>query len=106
MKTIGSLYVGKLEYYHRKPLPIIELGKTQETEFPYRHGRCLVFRVPFTKPGVYIGLLFKSAKNPHMLTDEDIDLLLLNAMRARTAWKPEDGAYDETFSASEKPILE
>lgn len=84
MKTFGSLYVGKLEYYHRKVLPVIEVGTTQETTFPYRSGRCLVFRVPFTKPGFYAGILFKTSEDPRSLTDEDIDLLLANAMRGRT----------------------
>jgi hypothetical protein len=97
VKTFGSLYVGKLEYYHNKFLPILEIGSTQEIELPYRHGKCLVFRVPFTKPGYYFGILFKTVANPHLLTDEDIDLLMVKAMRGRDAWKPEDGKYDDFF---------
>ena len=104
MKTLGPLYVGKLNYYHRKLLPIIESGTTQETELPFRIGRCLVFRVPFTKPGYYIGLLFNTVKDPHLLTDEDIDLLIMKAMRGRKAWEPKDGAYDEIFIAPENRI--
>lgn len=95
MKTFGALYVGKLAYYHRKPLPVIEVGKTQEIDFPYRNGKCLVFRVPFTKPGFYIGVLKQSAIDPHRLTDEDIDQLLMNAMRGRKAWDSKDGLFDE-----------
>ena len=56
MKVFGSLYVGKLEYYHRNVLPVIEKGWTQETEFPYRKGSCLVFRLPKTHPGYYVGV--------------------------------------------------
>lgn len=56
-----------------------------------------MFRVPFTKPGYYAGVLFKTVKDPHLLTDEDIDLLMMNAMRGRTAWTPKDGAYDDVF---------
>jgi hypothetical protein len=97
MRTLGPIYLGKLNYYHRKALPIVELGRTQETDFPYRSGRCLVFRVPFTKPGFYLGLLFKTVKDPHLLTDEDVDLLVGNALKARKVWSPEDGAYHETF---------
>ena len=97
MKTFGPLYVGTLQYYHNKFLPIIEIGSTQETEIPYRAGKCLVFRAPFTKPGFYIGLLFKTVDNPHLLTDEDVDLLMAKAMRGRTAWTPEDGLFDEFF---------
>ena len=94
MKTLGSLYVGKLEYYHRKPIPIVEVGHTQETEFPYRVGRCLVFRVPFTKPGFYLGKLSNSVEDPHMLTEEDVDILISNAMKGRTMNTPVEEIED------------
>lgn len=81
MKTFGRLYVGKLEYYHRKPLPIIEKGWTVETEPPYRKGTCLVFRTPFTLPGVYLGVFGKPASLS--LSDEDIDILIRKAMSGR-----------------------
>lgn len=97
MKAFGPLYVGKLNYWHKKFLPIVEVGTTQETDIPFRMGRCLVFRFPFTTPGFYIGILFKTVNDPHLLTDEDIDLLMMKAMKGRDAWKPEDGAYDEFF---------
>ena len=83
MKTLGPVYVGKLKYYHRNLLPVVETGTTQETEFPYRKGKCLVFRLPFTYPGFYMGLLRKTVADPHLLTDEDIDLLFSNAMKSR-----------------------
>jgi hypothetical protein len=96
MKSYGPLYVGTLQYYHRKPLPVIEVGWTQETEYPYRKGKCLVFRAPFTKPGLYIG---KWVYTPDIAEDDDsaIDSLLSNAMSARTAWVPKDGKFDEIF---------
>lgn len=97
MKTYGSLYVGTLQYWHKKLLPIIEVGTTQETDLPFRRGKCLVFRAPFTTTGFYIGFLFKTVADPHLLTDEDIDLIMMNAMKGRTAWTPKDGLYDETF---------
>jgi hypothetical protein len=97
MRTLGPLYVGTLQYYHRHLLPVVEVGHTQETEIPFRSGRCLVFRMPFTKPGYYIGLFFKTVKDPHLLTDEDVDLIMMKAMRGRTAWTPNDGLYNETF---------
>lgn len=97
MKTLGPIYAGKLSYYHRNFFPIVEIGNTQETDFPYRAGHCLVFRIPFTKPGFYIGILFKTAEDPTLLTDEDVDLLIMKAMKGRTAWTPKDGFYDETF---------
>ena len=71
MKTYGTLYVGKLEYYHRNPLPIVEKGWTQESEYPFRKGKCLVFRLPFTKPGFYIGVWTKGTELYH----EDDDLI-------------------------------
>lgn len=97
MKSFGPLYVGKLKYYHRKFLPIVEIGHTQEIEIPYRFGRCLVFRLPFTIPGFYIGIFFKTVVDPHLLTDEDVDLIMEKALKARKAWSPEDGLYDEHF---------
>lgn len=97
MKSFGPLYVGKLRYWHKKFLPIVEIGTTQETDFPFRRGKCLVFRLPFTTPGYYIGLLFKTVDKPEYLSDEDIDLIMMNAMKGRTAWTPKDGLYDETF---------
>lgn len=96
MRSYGPLYVGTLKYYHRKPLPVVEVGWTQETEHPYRKGKCLVFRLPFTHPGAYIGLW---VSNPQIAEEDDvaIDSILSNAMRARTAWTPEDGHYEDTF---------
>lgn len=96
MKTFGLLYVGSLKYWHKKFFPLIEVGTTQETEMPYRKGKCLVFRLPFTHPGFFIGVW---VNRPDVSWDDDdkIDTLLSEAMRSRTAWKPEDGAYDETF---------
>lgn len=96
MKTLGPLYVGKLRYWHRKALPVLEVGATQETEHPYRKGKCLVFRLPFTETGRYLGLFYK---NPKIHPDDDytIDALLFEAMVGRSAWTPKDGLFDETF---------
>lgn len=98
MKTFGPFYFGKLRYWHKKFFPIIEIGSTQETELPFRRGKCLVFRLPFTETGVYAGILFRGVLDPHLLTDEDVDLIVAKAMRGRTAWTPKDGAYDEFFN--------
>ena len=96
MKTLGPLYGGKLRYWHRKALPIVEVGSTTETEIPYRLGKCLVFRLPFTYPGFYIGLWTKHT-NIHPDDDDAIDALLSEAMKGRKAWEPEDGLFDEIF---------
>lgn len=97
MKTFGPLYGGKLRWWHKKPWPLIEKGTTYETEMPFRIGHSLVVRVPFTEHAYYAGLLFKSVEDPHLLTDEDIDLIMARAMKGRKAWTPDDGAYDEFF---------
>ena len=82
MKTYGPLYGGQLKYWHRKPLPIVEVGTTNETEHPFREGKCLVFRAPFTHTALYVGLF---THNPNIQPDDDeaIDELLMKAMRAR-----------------------
>lgn len=96
MKSFGPLYGGSLRYWHKKFLPIIEIGTTQETDSPYRVGKCLVFRAPYTTKSIYCGFFYKSLNiNPD---DEDsIDSVMFNALKARTAWTPKDGLYDETF---------
>ena len=96
MKSYGLLYGGKLRYWHKKVFPMIELGHTQETEMPYRKGKCLVFRAPFTEPGFYLGVW---VNRPDIGWDDEdkIDEILSDAMKARVAWKPEDGLFDESF---------
>jgi hypothetical protein len=96
MKSRGLLYGGKLQYWHKKLLPVIEVGTTQETEHPYRLGKCLIFRVPFTLPGFYVGIWHK---NPKVLVDDDeeIDKILAQALKGRSAWTPDDGLFDEFF---------
>ena len=76
MKTLGPLYVSTLKYPHRKLLPVVARGWTQETEHPFRRSRvCLVFRVPFTKPGFVLGV-FGS-------TEHSEDVALHRALEAR-----------------------
>ena len=97
MKSYGLLYVGKLNYWHTKALPIIEIGTTQETEAPYRVGKCLVIRAPFTHPGFYLGVWYKRP-DIDLEDDEAIDALLFKTKKGRKAWEPQDGLFDETFS--------
>jgi hypothetical protein len=56
MLNIGPLYVTTVKYPHRNFSPIIEKGWTHEIDEPYRRGSCLVVRLPFTHPGIVIGL--------------------------------------------------
>ena len=81
MKTFGPLYVDTLKYYHTKFLPIIEVGNTTETEWPYRKSRfCLVFRIPFTIPGYVIGIWRKPIG---VFLEEDVDDILAEALGIR-----------------------
>jgi hypothetical protein len=68
MINIGPLYVQKIEYPHKKFLPIVEKGWTNEIEEPYRKGSCLVFRIPFTKPGFVFGIWGKPQDESEALT--------------------------------------
>lgn len=68
MLNIGSLYGQIIKYPHRKPLPIVEKGWTHEIDEPYRKGSCFVFRIPFTKPGLVIGLWGASQDEEAALT--------------------------------------
>ena len=56
MINLGPLYGHTLKYPHRHALPIIEKGWTHEIDEPFRRGSCLVFRLPFTKPGLVVGI--------------------------------------------------
>ncbi len=78
MKTIGPLYADTMKYssyFKTKLFPIVEPGWTQETEEPFRKGKCLVFRFPFTTPGFIVGLFKHSG-----LGEQEA---LMNAMNAR-----------------------
>jgi hypothetical protein len=87
MKLIGPLYVSKLRYYHRKSLPIIEQGWTQETEYPFRKGKCYVFRAPFTFPGFVLGKWVKGSELNHE-DDDNIDARLAEILLAKDAETP------------------
>lgn len=94
MKSYGPLYAGTLQYWHKKLFPIFEVGTTQETEGRWRFGKCVVARVPFTTTGYYLGVWYHT---PDLIDEDDEDSLLSKALSGRTAWKPEDGAYDDFF---------
>jgi hypothetical protein len=63
---------------------------------PYRKGKCLVFRIPFTTPGLYLGMW---VSRPDIGWDDEdkIDEILSEAMKSRVAWTPKDGLFDESF---------
>lgn len=103
MQTFGPLYVGKLRYWHKKALPVLEIGSTQETELPFRIGKCLVLRIPFTTPGYYFGVFYKRA-NINVDDEVAVDALLSDAIRGHKAWDPEDGLFDEVFLQIKDPV--
>lgn len=49
----GRLYVTRTA---RLRGPVLTVGWTAEIEEPFRQGRCLVARIPFTEAGVAVGL--------------------------------------------------
>lgn len=54
-KDLGPFYVTRVQYLDKeRHLP--EVGWTAETDYPWRMGRCLVFRIPFTHLGLGLGL--------------------------------------------------
>lgn len=79
MKTFGPLYVHTLQYYHKHLLPVVEVGRTQETTRPYRQGRCLVFRLPKTQTGYVLGVWVKRPVHPD--DEEAVDNLFASALR-------------------------
>ena len=83
MKTFGPLYVTKLRYWHTKPLPVLELGWTQETEPPFRQGKCLVFRLPTNEWGYAIGVFYKRP-DIHPDDDDAIDEVISKALRVNS----------------------
>ena len=96
MKSYGPLYAGTLQYWHTKALPILEVGSTQETEHPYKKGKCLVLRFPFTHTGYYFGVWYHKP-NIHIDDEQGAHEILQKALKGREAWKAEDGLYDEFF---------
>ena len=48
-------YVQRLYWTLENP-PLWHLDVTNEIEYPFRRGRCLVLRVPFTKRAFAVGL--------------------------------------------------
>ena len=79
MKTFGPLYVGTVKYYKNKDIPRFEIGTTQESEHPYRKGKCLIYRGYKSFTGRYLGVWVKNPRlNPE--DDEAIDKLLYKAL--------------------------
>jgi hypothetical protein len=67
--NIGSkYYVHRLAYPSRK-FPLWEKGTTQEIDYPYRDGECLVVRLPLSKQAVCVGRWGEEQDEEEALTD-------------------------------------
>lgn len=62
---IGSKhYLHRMQYPSRK-FPLAERGFSQEIDFPYRSGECVVVRLPLTRQALVLG----TWGEPHDETD-------------------------------------
>lgn len=52
---VGERYYWQRLYWHSESPPLIHRTTTQEIEWPYRHGACLVVRIPFTRVALVAG---------------------------------------------------
>ena len=53
-KDIGSLYWHGITY-PVKPKELYEKAESQEIDFPFRHGKGIALRLPFSRKGLVIG---------------------------------------------------
>lgn len=51
-----KMFAHQMTYPPDKRYPLMEPGETQEIEYPFRSGRSLVFRVPFTTRALAVGV--------------------------------------------------
>lgn len=79
---IGAAFVQRL-YYHSDNPPLLALTGSQEIEPPYRSGRCLVVRLPFSTRAVAVGLWLRqrsekdallNAMSGRVVQDNDVDM--------------------------------
>lgn len=79
---LGRLYVTKTTFPELEELPLAVRGWTAETDEPWRIGKCLILRVPFSRTGLAIGWwgaptseyeALTLATGMRQLTDEEVD---------------------------------
>lgn len=80
---LGRLFAQRL-YYHSDNPPVFTVTRSQEIESPFRAGRCIVVRLPFTKSAVALGVWL--ATKPERTA-------LLDAMSGRVV---QDNEVDDT----------
>jgi hypothetical protein len=52
---LGQKFYWQKLYYHTENPPLFDTETTQEIEPPFRHGKCVVLRVPASKVAIVIG---------------------------------------------------
>lgn len=65
---IGPLFAHQMTYPTRK-FPLVDVGHTQEIEWPYRSGRALVFRIPLSTQAFVVGLWGESRDEERALAE-------------------------------------
>jgi hypothetical protein len=95
MKSYGKLYGDVLKYPHNNFFPIVEPGWTKETEEPFRDGKCVVFRLPWTKKGYVLGIWGRpTGKSETQALIEAIEARAIDLDVVRdlhdAVWAPED----------------
>jgi hypothetical protein len=83
-KEIGRLFTHRFTYPPGKHFPLIDLGSSQEIEYPFRSGRSLVVRIPFTRESVVLGIWGEP--------EDDPDTALQKALRL---WEEEEDVQEE-----------
>lgn len=65
---LGSKIYAHLMEYPTKKFPVIDVGDTQEIDWPFRTGKAIVTRIPFTRRAVVIGRWIGSSTEHAALT--------------------------------------
>lgn len=63
-----KIYAHRMEYPSRD-FPIMERGDTQEIDWPFRTGKAIVARLPFTRRAVVLGVWVGQQFEDEALTD-------------------------------------
>lgn len=62
-KDVGRFFTHRMEY-PSTDFPLIDLGVTQEIDFPFRLGRSVIFRIPCLRHAVVVGRWGEAASDP------------------------------------------
>lgn len=73
----------QLLYYHSATPPLLAFTRSQEIEPPFRAGRCVVARVPFSNRALAVGVWLRpkqeldallTAMSARVVEDNDVDM--------------------------------